>query len=108
MIIRSAILEGRVAPADRAAFDAHMRDVVAPAIGTYPGLRKLDLRRVAEADSDAPPIYMIFDLWFDDLEAMNAALASETRALVRETIAQGMKPFEGRVYHVVFDSLSAP
>lgn len=28
MIVRTAILEGTVAPADAARFDAHMRDVV--------------------------------------------------------------------------------
>lgn len=103
MIIRSALLEGTVEPSDQAAFDAYMRNVVLPAIGSYPGIRKVTLRRTAEADEGAPPIYMIFDLYFDDIAAMNAALASETRHKVRKLIANGMSPFKGRAYHIVFD-----
>ena len=80
-----------------------MRDVVVPAIGTYPGLRNVTLRKIAEKDDGAPSLYMIFDLTFDSIEAMNAALASDTRTAVRETIKAGMGDFEGRVYHVVFD-----
>jgi uncharacterized protein (TIGR02118 family) len=103
MIIRSAILEGTVAESEQARFDVHMREAVVPAIATYPGIRKVALRRLAEKDEAAPAIYMIFDLYFDSIEAMNAALASETRQAVRERISEGMSTFQGRVYHVVFD-----
>lgn len=108
MIIRSALLIGRVAPAEQAAFDAYMRDVVAPEIGRYPGCRGVTLRRMAAADDGAPPVYMQFDLLFDDMAAMEAALASPVRAAVRETIAAGMGPFEGTVTHVVSDLLVSP
>ncbi len=103
MIIRSAILEGSVAEADQPRFDAHMRDAVVPAIATYPGIRKVTLRRFAEKDEGAPSIYMVFDLYFDSLDAMNTALASETRQAVRALIAEAMSDFQGRAYHVVFD-----
>ena len=103
MIIRSAYLEGTVADADRAAFDAHMGGPVLAAIATYPGLRQVRLRKLEQADDGAPPVYMVFDLVFDSLQAMDAALASPTRQAVREIIAQGMKPFQGRVYHLVFN-----
>lgn len=103
MIIRTAVLEGTVDSADQPAFDTYMKEQVAPAIGTFPGIRKVEMRRISEADDDAPPIYMIFDLHFDDLDAMHAALASDTRNQVREQIKKGMGPFKGRVYHLVFD-----
>ncbi|MBM3361655.1 MAG: EthD family reductase [Betaproteobacteria bacterium] len=102
MIIRSAYLEGTVASAEREAFDAHMSGPVLAAIATYPGLRQVRLRKLALADAGAPPIYMVFDLYFDSLQAMDAALASPTRQAVRDLIAQGMTPFQGRVYHLVF------
>jgi uncharacterized protein (TIGR02118 family) len=104
MIIRSAFLEGTVAPEDRAKFDAHMRDVVVPLIGTYPGIRGVNLRQVVEADEGAPPFYMSFDLLFDTLEDMHAALASDTRASVRRQLGEIMPLLQGRVYHVVFDA----
>lgn len=103
MIIRMAVLEGRVPEARRAAFDAHMASVVLPAIRRYPGLRDARLRRPVEADEGAPPVYMVFDLCFDDLQAMKAALASPVRQEVRAVIAAGMGDFEGRVYHLVME-----
>jgi len=108
MIIRSAYLEGTVAPAHQPAFDAHMSGPVLQAIATYPGLRQVRLRKLARGEDGAPAVYMVFDLYFDSLQAMDAALASATRQAVRETIAQGMKPFEGRVYHLVFSETDLP
>jgi hypothetical protein len=45
---------------------------------------------------------MAFDLYFDSLDAMNAALASPTRQSVRQQIGTVMGLFQGRVYHQVF------
>lgn len=103
MIIRSAVLEGRVAEPDRAAFDRQMGETVLAAIATYPGLRDVRLRRPAETEAGAPAVYMQFDLRFDSLEAMHAALATPTRQQVRETIAAAMPLFEGRVYHLIME-----
>ncbi len=102
MIIRSAYLEGTVAEADRPAFDAHMRGPVMAAIATYPGLRDVRLRELARGEEGAPAVYMIFDLYFDSLADMDTALASATRQAVRATIQEGMRSFQGRVYHLVF------
>lgn len=105
MIVRSAYLEGTVAEKDRAEFDRRMNTTVLGAIRTYPRIRDVRLRRIAEADAGAPPVYMIFDLYFDSLDDMNAALASQTRQQVRDRIAEAMGLFKGRVYHLVFAEL---
>ncbi len=103
MIVRSAVLEGRV-PADRkAAFDEAMANGVVAAIRRYPGLVDVTLRRPVEAEEGAPPVYMIFDLRFETLQAMKDALASPVRQEVRGVIAAAMKDFEGRVYHLVLE-----
>lgn len=102
MIIRSAYLEGEVAAGDREAFDRQMRETVMVAIRTYPGIRDVRLRRLARGEEGAPNVYMIFDLYFDSIEAMDAALASETRRQVRARIQEAMPSFKGRVYHLVF------
>lgn len=101
MIIRSAVLEGTVAEADRAGFDAHMQTSVLQAIGTYPGIVEVRLRRPVEQEAGAPAIYMVFDLYFADLAAMHAALASDTRQQVRAKIAEAMPRFQGKVYHLI-------
>jgi heme-degrading monooxygenase HmoA len=107
MIIRSAILEGSVAEADRAAFDHRMTNSVLGAIARYPGIREVRLRRPVETDPGAPGLYMVFDLVFDTLEDMRAALASPVRQEVRAEIAAGMASFQGRVYHIVYEELAA-
>lgn len=102
MIIRSAILEGTVPEAERAEFDRHMYGPVLTAIGTYPGIQCVKLRRMVQADEGSPPVYMVFDLHFEDLAAMDAALATPTRQAVRQQVAQIMSRFQGRMYHQVF------
>ena len=107
MIIRSAILEGSVPEADRAAFDAQMAGTVLNAIATYPGLREVRLRKPAEAEAGAPPVYVQFDLYFDSLATMHAALDTPVRHQVRETIAAVMPLFQGRVYPLVMEEAAS-
>ena len=103
MIVRSAVLEGRVPEDRKAAFDDTMATAVVAAIRRYPGLVDVRLRRPVESEDGAPPVYMIFDLYFETLQAMKDALASPVRQEVRGVIAAGMKDFEGRVYHLVLE-----
>jgi hypothetical protein len=103
MIIRSAVLEGTVADADKADFNRRMATSVRDAIARYPGLRDVRLRWPAETEAGAPPIYVIFDLYFDDLAAMHAALASPVRQEVRVQIGAAMRAFSGKVYHLILE-----
>jgi hypothetical protein len=107
MIIRSAVLEGTVAEGDRAEFDQLMETSVLQAIAGYPGLLEVRLRRPVEAEAGAPQIYMVFDLHFPSLEAMHAALASSVRQEVRARLGEVMKPFRGKVYHLVLEESAA-
>jgi uncharacterized protein (TIGR02118 family) len=107
MIIRSAFLEGTVAPPDQPEFDRHMRETVVSEILTYPGIRRVTLRKLAEVDAGAGAAYMQFDLHFDSIQAMNDALASPVRQAVQARIKAGMGPFSGRVTHVVSEVLEA-
>lgn len=107
MIIRSAVLEGSVAEENRAQFDHHMGFTVLAAIARYPGIREVRLRRPVEHEAGAPPVYMVFDLWFDTLADMHAALASPIRQEVRSKIGEVMEHFKGRVYHLVLEEAPA-
>jgi len=103
MIIRSAFLHGSVPEPEQPDFDHHMRDTVVAEILTYPGIRRVSLRKLAQADAGADAAYMQFDLYFDSVDAMDAALVSPVRQAVQERIKAGMGPFSGRVTHVVSD-----
>ena len=101
MIIRSAVLEGAPLAQDKDMFDQHMHTTVLQAIASYPGIVKVVLRRPLEQEAGAPPIYMVFDLYFRSLQAMQDALASPVRQTVRTQLAQVMTGFQGKVYHLV-------
>ena len=64
-------------PEDPVAFDAHYRDVHAPIVNRYPGLRELRLTRADGVAARPPAFYLMAEMTFDDRSALDAALASE-------------------------------
>jgi hypothetical protein len=101
MIIRSVMLEGSVADAGRPEFDHHLRGRVREILATYPGILGVKMRWPKEIEEGAPPIYVCFDLYFTDLVAMHAALASPTRQAVRAAMREIMPLFQGRIFHLI-------
>ena len=63
-------------PDDPAAFDAHYRDVHAPIVRRYPGLRELRLSRLTDVGRETP-FYLLAEMVFDDRAALDEALASD-------------------------------
>ncbi|MET0700279.1 MAG: EthD family reductase [Mycobacterium sp.] len=66
------------APADSAAFDAHYEQAHVPLASKLPGLRRFTRSHPRPMGSEAP--YFVAELWFDDREAMKAALKSPEMA----------------------------
>jgi uncharacterized protein (TIGR02118 family) len=64
-------------PDDPAAFDAHYRDVHAPIVRRYPGLRDLRLTRTDGVGGRPSPFYLLAEMAFDSRPELDAALASE-------------------------------
>jgi uncharacterized protein (TIGR02118 family) len=64
-------------PRDLAAFDAHYRDVHAPLVRRYPGLRDLRLTRTDGVGGRPTPFYLVAEMVFDSRADLDAALASE-------------------------------
>lgn len=68
-------------PADRAAFEAHYRDIHLPLCAQLPGVRRITFS-LGISDPGQGPYYAIFQAAFDDGAALAAALASpEGRAV---------------------------
>lgn len=65
-------------PEDPAAFDRHYRDVHVPMAKKLPGLRRYSVSdgSIVKVASD-PEIYLIATLYFDSLDAIKAAFASD-------------------------------
>jgi uncharacterized protein (TIGR02118 family) len=64
-------------PEDPVAFDAHYRDVHAPIVRRYPGLRDLRLTRADGVAGRAPAFYLIAEMAFDSRADLDVALTSE-------------------------------
>jgi uncharacterized protein (TIGR02118 family) len=65
------------APDDPAAFDAYYASTHAPLAEKLPGLRRFEHGKVlATPDGSPPPYYFLAELFFDDVDALQAGMAS--------------------------------
>ncbi len=75
-------------PADPEAFDKHYFDIHIPLIRKSPGLRKLDITRVTGAPIGETKFHLMAEMYYDSLDAMNAAKASpEGKAAARDLMS---------------------
>jgi uncharacterized protein (TIGR02118 family) len=85
-------------PKDAAAFDQHYRATHIPLARKLPGLRKYEISHGPVMTPAGPAgVYLVATLHFDDMQAMQAALASpEGQAAAAD--AQGMAALEMFVF----------
>lgn len=91
------------APADADSFDRHYRDVHVPLAAKVPGLRRFTLSHPRGLGAD-PGIHLVAELWFDDADALKAALRSPEMAATAADAASfdvaGTTMFSGEVEDV--------
>ncbi len=87
------------APADAEVFEQHYRDHHVPLAATLPGLRRFVQSHPRGLGGDAP--YFVAELWFDDADALKAAMKSpemaETAADAQTFDVASMTMFTGEV-----------
>src|SRR3990170_1274575 len=75
-------------PEDKAAFDTHYNETHTPLVKKMPGLRKLEVARITGAPIGEPKHYLIAEMYFDSLDALNASMASaEGKATARDLMS---------------------
>jgi len=75
-------------PADPGAFDTHYRDTHTPLVRKYPGLRKLEITRITGAPIGETKFHLMAEMYFDNKDAMNTAMASpEGKAVARDLMS---------------------
>lgn len=75
-------------PADVQAFEEHYANVHLPLVEKIPGLRKTELSRITGAPRGEAPFYMMYEMYFDDVDAYNRAMASdENKAAGRDLMS---------------------
>ncbi len=92
---------------DPDAFLSHYRASHAPILNRFPGIRSLVLHRGADFVDPFPVKsggnLLIAEMQFDDIPALDAALASRARAEARDDFAK-FPHFDGDVTHQAFIS----
>jgi uncharacterized protein (TIGR02118 family) len=69
-------------------FDRHYDEVHTPLVKKMPGLRKLEITRITGAPIGGTPYHLMAEMYFDSLDAMNAANASpEGKATARDLMS---------------------
>lgn len=64
-------------PADPSAFDEHYAATHRPLAEKIPNVRRFEAGRVlGTPDGSAAPFYFMAELWFDDIEQLQAAMGS--------------------------------
>lgn len=63
-------------PEDPAAFDSYYRDTHGPLVDKIAGLQSWSARACASMDGNPPPYYLIAQLSFDSLEALQQGMGS--------------------------------
>lgn len=74
-------------PEDIKAFEEHYFGIHTPLVKKWPGLRKLEVAGITGAPIGEPKQYLMAEMYFDNAEAMQRALASpEGKAAARDVM----------------------
>lgn len=64
-------------PADVEAFEQHYTQIHIPLIEKIPGIRKTEWSRITASPTGEAPYYMLYEMYFDNIEAYKVAMKSE-------------------------------
>lgn len=84
-------------PADVEAFNSHYRNVHIPLANKMPGLRRCDLGWVTGSPAGEARYHLVAELYFDNLEALNAAMKSPEG----KAAAKDLMTFAGSIVHLM-------
>lgn len=75
-------------PANVDAFEEHYANVHVRLVEQIPGLRKTEWTRMLAAPDGAAPYYMMYEMYFDNMAAYEAAMKSdENKAAARDLMS---------------------
>lgn len=75
-------------PADPKEFDTHYETIHLPLVRRMPGLRRVEVTRIANPQPGGEKFYLMAEMYFDSRDAMNAAIASrEGKAVSKDVVS---------------------
>lgn len=63
-------------PSDTNSFDDHYENVHIPLVKKMPGMKRIEVSKVTGAPLTAPQFYRIAEMYFENQQALNAAMMS--------------------------------
>lgn len=75
-------------PSDVAEFEKHYFEIHTPLVKQYPGLKKLEITRITGAPIGETKYHLLCEMYFDNKDALDAALASkEGKAVAKDLMS---------------------
>ena len=85
-------------PSDVDAFEKHYQEIHAPLAKKMPGLQKFELSHMTGSPGGEPKFYMMAELYFENKDAMFAALGSDEG----KAAAKDVMSFASDINHMMF------
>jgi uncharacterized protein (TIGR02118 family) len=73
-------------PANVDAFEQHYAHVHIPLVEKIPGIRKTEWTRFLASPQGEAPYYMMYEMYFDDMEAYKVAMRSEENKIAGQDL----------------------
>ena len=108
MYTRSAIFSGRVHPGMEEEFYAAVAKRLIPAWGQMLHAQEVRVYRPVRQDEGTPEVFLVQEIDYPSLGAIDEALASPRRAIAGEALASVEHLYEGSHYHYVYRRLQLP
>ena len=102
MLTRCAYFEGHVHEGKDELFDHFVEERLMPLWRRFPGALDVRVLHDVAADPHAPPLRMVLEVDYPDMETIDKALASSVRTEAKAETEKLMTMFDGRIYHVIF------
>ena len=104
MYVRCAYFEGNVAAINRERFESIVREQLAAGMGRFPGIRHFRLLWGREHEASDRKFYLVIEHGYDSLEDIQVAITSDVRAGIQGAIDELVSLFDGRIWHVNYES----
>lgn len=106
MFTRSAIFEGAIHEGREDEFFAIVEEKLLPIWRKMPQAINVRVMRTRASDAGSAPIFMVQEVDYPSLDAVEEALQSPVRVEGRAVTDELMKMCNGRFYHLVYERLS--
>jgi uncharacterized protein (TIGR02118 family) len=73
-------------PANVDAFEQHYAHIHIPLVEKIPGIRKTEWTRFLASPQGEAPYYMMYEMYFDDMEAYKVAMRSEENRIAGQDL----------------------